>query len=347
MANALDPRIAPYYESAAEVLAQSTRIARDVRNSVVRALGARGIEQDELALKASESRRLTGDDFIVVRASLEFSSFCRQRCSFCGMNALNKGLKRYRLNEDQILSIIGSISKLGVKDLHLASGEDWGFKGEALARVVTGAKALGLEVTLVTGHRSVEDYVRFREAGADRYILKVESTNPDVFNASRMGTELRTRVAHLLFLRSLGFKIGTGIICGLPGQAEEDLAGDIGFLATLRPDMASVSRFLPNPESSFRSHPEGCPDTTLNVLSLMRLHLATPGLRIPAGTTLGRRQTDAIRHGANVVSLHVTPEEHADQYSADRIFERHLVEMDEIRNLSAQTGLALRFEQQI
>ncbi len=347
MVNRLDQQIAPYHEVAAEVLAQSRRLAEDVRHSVVQYLGARGAEQEALALRASESRRLTGDDFIVVRASLEFSSFCRQKCSFCGMNALHKGLKRYRLNEDQILSILDSIAKLGVKDLHLASGEDWGFKGEALARVVKGAKAFGLEVTLVTGHRSVEDYIRLREAGADRYILKVESTNPDVFKASRMGTELRTRVAHLLFLRSLGFKIGTGIICGLPGQSDQDLASDIGFLETLRPDMASVSRFLPNPDSSFRSQAEGCPDTTLNFVSLLRLHLATPGLRIPAGTTLGRRQIDAIRHGANVVSLHVTPEEYADKYSADRIFERHLVEMDEIRRLSAQTGLALRFEQQM
>lgn len=329
-------------DAADEIVAQSAQLAVDRRERYVERLSVRGKPQEELAREAREARDQNVGTSLIVRASYEISNHCRQKCSFCGMNALNRQLPRYRFSFDDMEQVIGDLNDMGITDLHLASGEDWAMHAETLERVIKRAVAANLEVTLVTGHRPLEDYRRWWEAGAGRYILKVETTNPVLFKAARLGTELRTRVAHLLFLRAIGFKIGTGIICGLPGQTVEDLAGDLCFLRRMEPDMASVSRFLPNQQSVFAAAPEGDPDLTLNFISLIRLEVRVPDLRIPAGTTLGRRQVDAINHGANVVSLHVTPTEVAELYSADKVRTRHLTQMDMIMRLAEESGTTVQ-----
>ncbi len=331
-----------FEENAVHILQSARSREINARQELREQIMSRGAEQEALAQKARDARSSTGDDQIIVRASIEFSNFCRQRCSFCGMTATNKQLQRYRLSAGQMFDIVKDVSALGVSDLHLASGEDWAFKADALSPVIRQAVAAGMEVTLVTGHRKIEDYAVWKEAGASRYILKVETTNPDSFIAARTGTELTQRVSHLLYLRQMGFKIGSGIISGLPNQTVDDLVDDLMFLKELKPDMSSVSRFLPNSQSRFASTPEGDPDTSLNFLSLLRTEMSRPGLRIPAGTSLGRRQIDAIRHGANVVSLHVTPDEYADLYSGYRAENRISTKMETIRKFAQETGMPLR-----
>lgn len=336
-------QLGTFLEESDDVLVAARDRAKNRRADLVEKLIARGKEQEDLASQARETLKRAGQNYLIVRASVEFSSHCRQKCSFCGMNKLNKELERYRMSFEHLARVIDDVAALGITDLHLASGEDWAYETGQLERVIRYAVGAGLEVTLVTGHRKLADYEAWRTAGAARYILKVETTSEVLFKAARTGTQLRERIAHLLFLRSLGYKIGTGVICGLPGQTPEDLAVDLCFLSCFMPDMASVSRFLPNQQSLLAGQPEGDPDLTVNFISLTRLEVSRHELRIPAGTTLGRRQGDAILHGANVVSLHVTPSEYVDLYSADRVRERHLTTMNGLLQLSKETGLPLRF----
>jgi biotin synthase len=179
------------FEDCARSLLEAARQTDSMTKLGVRKqLLARGDEQGLLAARARAARRMTGDDSLIVRASLEFSNYCRQQCSFCGMTAHNKQLERYRMNEAQMRQIVRDVACLGVKDLHLTSGEDWGFRADALATVIAEAVAAGMEVTLVTGHRKVEDYQTWRDAGASRYILKVETTNEQLFHEARTGTVL-------------------------------------------------------------------------------------------------------------------------------------------------------------
>ena len=335
--------LAPYLKRAEEIIMYSHDYSASVKAELKEKILSLGLDQKALAKEACIKRAETGEDSIVVRASLEFSNICKQKCAFCGMTVLNKELSRYRMTENQIYSVIDDVSSQGIKELHLASGEDWGFKTNALSNVISYAVDKGMSVTLVTSQRKLNEYKILKDAGAFRYILKVETTNQNLFIDARTGTLLLTRVAHLLFLRDIGFKIGSGIICGLPNQTVDDLVNDILFFKQLQPDMASVSRFLPNYQSRYANYPEGSYDLTLNFLSLLRIELSSEGLRIPAGTTLGRRQVEALNHGANVVSLHVTPDDYAELYSSDLINERTLTKMNGIFELSKEANMPIRF----
>ena len=147
-----------FEENAVHILQSARSREINARQELREQIMSRGAEQEALAQKARDARSSTGDDQIIVRASIEFSNFCRQRCSFCGMTATNKQLQRYRLSAGQMFDIVKDVSALGVSDLHLASGEDWAFKADALSPVIRQAVAAGMEVTLVTGHRKIEDY---------------------------------------------------------------------------------------------------------------------------------------------------------------------------------------------
>lgn len=339
-------RILTIYQNTAQKLLDTAKKASAHRKAEIKEkLLARGTDQENLAKEARKAREETNENTLIVRACLEFSNYCRQTCSFCGMAAYNRKLPRYRMSVDQINDVISNIAELGVRNINLGSGEDWAFKADAIAGVIQKASDKGVDVTLVTSQRkTAADYKLWKNAGANRYVLKVESINPAVIKDARPSTDLLTRVSHLLCLRDTGFKIGSGIICGLPNQTIDHLVDDLLFLKALKPDMASVSRFLPNNQSRYANMPEGDHDTTLNFLSLMRTELSASGLRIQSSTTLGRRQSDSINHGANAISLHVTPDEYAGLYSADRINERHMTKIEAIRSLSKETGLPLRNE---
>lgn len=340
-----DDIYATYKDAAQELLETAKGANATTKSALKEKLLARGADQEDLALDARKARVETGENSLLVRACLEFSNYCRQTCSFCGMAAYNREIPRYRMSVDQIDAVVDSVTTLGVYNINLGSGEDWAFRADTLATVLRKASGRGMDITLVTSQRrTADDYKLWRDAGANRYVLKVETTDPKIVSEARPKTSLLTRVSHLLCLRDIGFKIGSGIICGLPNQTIDHLVDDLLFLKALKPDMASVSRFLPNNQSRYAQKSEGDHDTTLNFLSLMRTELSAPGLRIQASTTLGRRQSDSINHGANIVSLHVTPDEFAQLYSADRIKERHMTKIEAIRALSRETGLPLRNE---
>src|SRR4051794_29924830 len=111
-----------FFEEAAEIITESRspEHARTALNDIAR-LSARGVEQKSLAKEAREIRDRNGGNFLIVRASLEFSNYCRQNCSFCGMNAKNRELSRYRMSYEQISRVVDDVVSIGVTDLHLAS----------------------------------------------------------------------------------------------------------------------------------------------------------------------------------------------------------------------------------
>lgn len=192
----------------------------------------------------------------------------------------------------------------------LQSGEDPAYSAEDLAAVVHGVVKLGSVATLSVGQRPCSDYRLWREAGAERYLLKFETSDPDLFRRLKPTTTLAERLASLADLRRLGYQVGTGNIVGLPGQTADTLERDLALLSELDPEMASVGPFIPHPATPLATAPAGCPADALRLIA--RTRLALPLALIPATTALsvldlhGRQQ--ALKCGANVVMVDVTPE---------------------------------------
>ena len=269
---------------------------------------------------------------VFIRASLEISNICRNKCRYCGMSCENKSLIRYKMNKKEICRVIDKIVQSGIKQLHIVSGEAFN-NLEDLYECIEYAKKQGLSVTAVLGKRKKEEYEQLKKAGVNRYIMKFETSNNKLYEYVKHGETLDDRLKHILMLKGMGFQVGTGTIIGLPGSNIDDICGDLLLLKKLKPDMASSSRFSPNLQSEFRNFPAGSSDLTLRFISLMRNYLKE-GIYIPSSSSLGfEGQIKALKAGANVVSVHFTPEKYAEKFSMYKSENRIKRQIEEIKEI--------------
>ncbi|MNB74452.1 2-iminoacetate synthase [compost metagenome] len=304
------------------------------------ALDSRLHKQQELFAAASTKRDSTIGNKLLVRGSLEYSNICANSCSFCGMTVRNRELNRYTVSESDARKAISLMARMGIKQLHIVSGEDRSQPIRPVVEMIQYAGELGIHTTVVLGERLEREYRELYDAGASRYILKIETSNPEVYYRSKGRKSLKDRIDHLMRLRDIGFKIGTGVIVGLPGTTLEDVVNDIKLIREIDPDMASVSVFSPNKQSDYRDYPPGDVDTALNLIALLRLVLRDDVL-IPIGTSFAQRQAEGLLAGANVVSHHSTPEQHIDDFSAYRASSRLKTGYDRIVSLADSANMAV------
>jgi len=301
----------------AEALVDGGRAGDGLAREDIRALiagpdaGGPGGDEALFAL-ADRVRRLNLGDAVHLRGVIEFSNHCLRQCHYCGLRAGNHELKRYRLTPEEIEAVAVQARELGYRTIVLQSGEDPWYDGATLARLIERVKRLtGAAVTVSVGDRSEADYRAFRAAGADRYLLKHETADAELFARLRPGTTLAERLERLHVLRDLGFQVGSGNIVGLPGQTLDSLADDISVLRELDVEMAGIGPFIPAPGTPLASAAPGDLRLTLRVLAVARLVL--PLAHLPATTALatlypyGREL--ALKCGANVVMPNVTPTE--------------------------------------
>lgn len=256
-------------------------------------------------------------DEVYLRGIIEFSNHCVRNCHYCGLRAANVGLRRYRMTPAEIAAIAEKAALLGIGTVVLQSGEDPFWDAPTLAEVIRKIKhRTGLAVTLSVGDRPRKDYALWRQAGADRYLLKHETADPELFRRLRPGTILADRLICIRYLRELGYQIGSGNIVGLPGQTLTTLADDIVLLQELDVEMAGIGPFIPHPQTPLANASPGCVDLTLRVLAVARL--ALPWAHIPATTALGSADAQgrqkALRCGANVVMPNVGPTDYRPLY---------------------------------
>jgi biotin synthase len=166
------------------------------------------------------------------------------------------------------------------------------------------------------GIRTESDYQIMRAAGADRYLLKHETSDPLLFSRLRPGTSLTERIEHLRTLKRLGFQVGSGNMVGLPGQTVDSLAGDIMLLRELDVEMAGIGPFISHPHTPLGGESGGDVPATLRTLAVARLVL--PYAHLPATTALGsidpQGRQKALRCGANVVMPDITPVKYKQLY---------------------------------
>jgi biotin synthase len=279
---------------------------------------------------ADRTRKQHVGDQVHLRGLIEISNCCRRRCVYCGLRAENIQVTRYRMTVDEILQCARQAVTLGYGTVVLQSGEDEGLTREWVAGLVRRIKAeTTLAVTLSLGERSESELTAWRSAGADRYLLRFETSNPKLYDrihpalagaATAVGTGENPRIAILRSLHRLGYEIGSGVMVGIPGQSREDLVEDIEWFHRLGLDMIGVGPFLPHPATPMgRGEFDPLPGTrrvpnteemTCKVVALARL--ACPDANIPATTALatvdpasGREA--GLTRGANIVMPNLTP----------------------------------------
>lgn len=257
---------------------------------------------------------------IYVRGLIEFTSYCKNDCLYCGIRRGNKNAVRYRLSEEQILSCCDEGYNYGFRTFVLQGGEDEYFNVKRLCGLVNKIKTKYPEcaVTLSVGEKSREEYSALKSAGADRYLLRHETANEAHYNRLHPSElSLSNRKRCLYDLKELGFQTGAGFMVGSPYQTYETLAEDLMFLKELEPHMVGIGPFIAQKDSVFKDEPNGSLGLTLTMLALTRIIL--PDVLLPATTALGTIAPDGREKGflvgANVVMPNLSPQENRVNYA--------------------------------
>ena len=273
--------------------------------------------EEELAAAADRVRKEYVGDGVHLRGLIEFSNICRQNCMYCGLRRDNGKLERYRLDAEEILSLAEKAKGYGYQTVVLQSGEDGYFDAVRLAAILREIKKLDLAITLSIGERSYEEYKILREAGADRFLLRIETTDERLYEELDPGMSHRNRLRCLEDLKRLGYEVGTGTLVGLPGQTLESLAEDILFYQSIDADMLGIGPLIPNGDTPLGGAPAGDFHITRRMVALLRLLL--PEANLPATTAVetllpGGREI-MLASGANVVMPNVTEGEYRRKYA--------------------------------
>ncbi|NLM52253.1 MAG: [FeFe] hydrogenase H-cluster radical SAM maturase HydE [Firmicutes bacterium] len=300
-----------------KVIDKAVRKHELTREEIIVLLSCEFFHKNSLFVAANRVREKYLGDAVHLRGLIEFSNYCRRNCSYCGLQCANKKLKRYRMSMKEIYQAALGAYALGYRTIVLQSGEDFYYDADKIADLVRRIKKLGLAVTLSCGVRSFEEYRLWREAGADRYLLKHETADPALYQTLHPDSSFSERLEALIHLRRLGYQVGSGCIVGLPGQTLESLADDLLFLKALDVEMAGIGPFIPHPDTPLMSFPQGSAEMVLKMVAVLRLLL--PLAHLPATTALATVGNDfraqALRCGANVIMPNVTPRKYRQLYA--------------------------------
>jgi len=278
----------------------------------------------ELWRAADAARRENVGDAVHLRGLIEWSNICRRHCGYCGLRADNTGLTRYRMTVEEVIGCAAEAKRLGYGTVVIQAGEDAGLTMELVTDVILRIKsATDLAVTLSLGERTWVELAAWRAAGADRYLLRFETSDAELYqqiHPPKPLAEWPNRIEALAALRELDYEVGSGMMVGTPGQSYEGLADDIELLGRLNLHMIGLGPYLPHPNTPLGrgvlpALPDGdqVPNTelmTYKVLALARL--AVPLANIPSTTALATLNYDGGRElglmrGANVVMPNITP----------------------------------------
>lgn len=161
---------------------------------------------------------------------------------------------------------------MALEPVVLQSGEDPWFTAERMAEIIRGIKSeVDCAVTLSIGERSRDDYLIMKEAGADRFLLRHETANPELYARLHPDMTFENRVRCLHDLRELGYQVGAGNIVGLPGQSISDLADDVLFVKELDADMVGIGPFIPHPNTPLAHCKGGSLAMTIKMVAVTRL----------------------------------------------------------------------------
>lgn len=267
-------------------------------------------EYDRADLFAAADRtrkKFVGDD-VQLRGLIEFSNYCRNNCLYCGIRRDNHAVQRYRIAPDAIIRLAQNAAEAGYKTVVLQSGEDVYYTVGRLQYIISEIKKSDIAITLSIGEKSFEEYAAYKAAGADRYLLRIETTNKDLYHRLDPGMSWENRKRCLDDLRASGYEVGSGSMVGLPEQSLSSIADDILFFKKINVDMAGIGPFIPHPDTPLKNAKGRAFTLSLKTMAITRLLL--PDINIPATTAMEALRPNgrliALQSGANVIMPNVT-----------------------------------------
>lgn len=272
---------------------------------------------EELFNAADRVRKKYVGDEVHLRGLIEFSNICKRNCLYCGLRASNKNVKRYRLSPDEIIDLAKKAVSYGYKTIVMQSGEDDFYTVDKMKYIISNIKELDVAITVSVGEKTFEEYKAYKEAGADRYLIRIETTDKALYEDMDPGMSHEERKRCLKDIKELGYEVGTGCLVGLPNQTLSSLADDILFFKEIGADMIGIGPFIPNEDTPLKDEKGGEFTTSLKVMAITRLLM--PDVNIPATTAMESLNKNgriiALKSGANVVMPNVTEGEYRKLYA--------------------------------
>lgn len=272
---------------------------------------------EELFKAADDVRNKYLGDFVHLRGLIEFTNICKRNCMYCGLRRDNTNLERYRLTQDEIIDFAKKAVSYGYKTIVLQGGEDDYFTKDRMVSIIKEIKKLGVALTLSLGEKTYDEYKAFKEAGADRYLIRIETTDKKLYEDMDPNMSFEERLDCLKNLGDLNYEVGSGILVGLPNQTLESIAKDILFFKEINADMIGIGPFIPNEDTPLKAAEGGSLTLALKVMAITRLIL--PDINIPATTAMEslapNGRVKALQSGANVVMPNVTEGEYRKLYA--------------------------------
>ncbi|MBQ0105756.1 MAG: [FeFe] hydrogenase H-cluster radical SAM maturase HydE, partial [Armatimonadetes bacterium] len=253
-----------------------------------------------------------GDD-VQIRGLVEISNICSRNCNYCGIRKDNRNVKRYRMSVDDIFSTATEMNRQGYRTIVMQSGESKTYSAEEIAILISRIKEnCNMSVTLSLGEHSYNDYKLWKEAGADRYLLRHETANKNHYSFLHPDGKLETRLECLNYLKELGYQVGMGCMVGSPGQTLENLAEDVLLIKKFNPDMIGIGPYIMHKDTPFNGKANGSVFLTLKMLATVRI--VSKKALMPATTALASIGNEGfaqgLRVGCDVIMINRTPQKY-------------------------------------
>lgn len=299
------------------------------KKEIIRLLKTKGEERTKLLKKSREIKEKVVGNKVFFRGLIEFSNICSKDCLYCGIRKGNEQVIRYDAKDEEILEACKFAWENQFASIVLQSGEisspAFVLRIEKLLQKIKQLSNNELGITLSCGEQSRETFLRWKESGAHRYLLRIESSNRDLYYKIHPKNKIHSfekRIEALHFLKETGYQVGTGVMIGLPFQTFEDLADDLLFMKNIDIDMCGMGPFIEHEETPLYKYrnllmsKQERFDLTLNMIAVLRLMM--PDINIAAATALqaidptGREKALAV--GANVIMPNLTPVNYRKEY---------------------------------
>jgi len=287
------------------------------KTDLILLLNDNGLNSELFKIADKTRYEYVGND-IHLRALIEFSNICKQHCFYCGLRCENQSIDRYRISAEEIINSAKKAKKLNFKTIVLQSGEDSFFDTDKMIYIIKAIKKLDFAITLSIGEKTYEEYEAYKKAGADRYLLRIETTDRELYKTMHPKMDFDNRIRCLQDLKELKYEVGSGFLVGLPNQTIDSLADDLLFLKEIDVDMAGIGPFIPCPNTPLaEANIQNNFILSIKTMAIMRLLL--PNINIPATTAMetleANGQIFALQSGANVIMPNITEDNFSSKYN--------------------------------